>query len=149
ADSGTLNNVYAVDTQYYQTINGSTTSIVYSEQFGGSWTDATLPTTSGGSSTAGGSLCLSDAQLQAEVTKAINANGWPTGLGAEYFVSLANGVSTCSGTSCAFTVFCGYHSSYTLNGSTVLYANMPYAGHNLGQCGSGNYPNGDSAADST
>jgi hypothetical protein len=26
---------------------------------------------------------------------------------------------------------------------------MPYTGHNLSACGSGNYPNGDSAADST
>ena len=85
-----------------------------------------------------------------EVTKAINTNGWPTGTGAEYFVFLANGVSTCADAyDCAFTQFCAYHSSYTLNGSTVLYANMPYTGHNLSACGSGNYTNNDSAADST
>jgi hypothetical protein len=74
ADSGTFNNVYAGDTQYYQTINGSTTYIAYSEQFGGSWTDPNLPTTNGCTSTAGGPRCVSDAQMQAEVTRAINAN---------------------------------------------------------------------------
>src|SRR5579859_158823 len=149
AASGSTSNVYYSDTQYYQTIGGVTTYISYSEHFGGSWNDTVLPSSSGCSSTAGGSLCVSDAQIQSEVSKAIGANGWPTGLGAEYFVFLANGVSTCLGSSCAFTQFCAYHTHYTLNGATVLYANMPYTGHNLSACGGGNYPNGDAAADAT
>ena len=151
ADSGKSTNVYYSDTQYYQTATGGTTYITYSEQFSGSWTDASLPASSDCSSTAGGSLCVSDAAIQQEVAKAITANNWPTGMGAEYFVFLSNGVSTCySSTSCAFSQFCAYHSHYvTTSGATVLYANMPYTGHNLTACGSGQYPNGDSAADST
>jgi len=149
AASGQTSNVYYSDTQYYQTISGTTTHITYSEHFAGHWADTVLPSANGCSSTAGGSRCLSDAQVQAEVTHAIQVNGWPKGLTAEYFVFLGNGLSTCVGSSCAFTSFCAYHSHYSLSGTTVLYANMPYTGHNLSACGSGQYPNGDSAADST
>src|SRR5207237_1338507 len=85
ADSGKTSNVYYSDTQYYQTISGVTTHVTYSESFGGSWSDTVLPTTSGCSNTSGGTTkCVSDAQIQAEVTKAINANGWPRGMGNEY-----------------------------------------------------------------
>jgi hypothetical protein len=152
AASGQTSNVYDSDTQYYQTINSVTTNITYSESFSGSWADATNPTSSGCTSTAGGSVaCVSDAQIEQEVTKAIQANNWPEGSGNEYFVFLGNGISTCSGSSCFVSNFCAYHSHYTdsSTGSTVLYANMPYTGYSLAACGSGQYPNGDSAADST
>jgi hypothetical protein len=153
ADSGKHSNVYAVATQYYEKTILGQIPVQYSEQFGGAWLDTSLPA-SGCTSTAGGPVCVSDAQVQAEVQKAITANGWPTGLGAEYFVFLANGVSTCApGIDCAFTAdgFCAYHSCFvpTFGGQHVLYANMPYAGHNLAACGSGNSPNGDAATDST
>lgn len=150
ADSGKTTNVYYSDTQYYQTIGGVTTYISYSEHFGGSWSDTTMPRSNGCSSKAGGPICVSDAQIQAEVDKAIRANNWPGGLGAEYFVFLGDGISTCYyGSECAFSYFCAYHSHYGSGGRTVLYANMPYTGHNLSACGSGNYPNGDAAADAT
>jgi hypothetical protein len=149
-DSGNATNVYANDTQYYQTI-GSTINITYSESFGGSWSDGN-PSSSGCSSTAGGTVaCVSDAQIQQEVVKAIHANNWPEGLGNEYFVFLGNGISTCSGSSCFNTQFCAYHGDFTDSGTgaTVLYANMPYTGYNLSACGSGQYPNNNPAADST
>lgn len=152
ADSGHTSNVYYSDTQYYQTISGVKTYISYSEQYNGSWSDTVLPSSSGCSSTAGGTTkCVSDAQVQAEVTKAINANGWPRGLTNEYFVFLGNGISTCyNSSSCAFTAFCAYHSNYGSGSSNTLYANMPYTGHNLGACsGASGSPNGDAAADAT
>jgi hypothetical protein len=149
ADSGLTSNTYFSDTQYSQNVGGVTTPITYNQSFGGYWHDSTVPTTSGCSSTAGGPLCVSDGQVQQEVARAISVNNWPTGLGAEYFVFLSNGMSTCDGSSCAFSSFCAYHSNATLNGSPVLYANMPYTGHNLSSCGGGNYPNGNSAADAT
>lgn len=151
AASGATSNVYAVDTQYYQTV-GSTTYIAYSESFAGSGTDASTPSSSGCSSTAGGTLgCISDAQMEQEVLNFIHAHNLPEGLGYEYFVFLGSGVSTCSGSSCFVSNFCAYHSSFTdsSTGSTVLYANMPYAGYSLTACGSGQYPNNDAAADST
>jgi hypothetical protein len=95
---------------------------------------------------------VSNAQVRAEVQKAIKTNNWPKGLGAEYFVFLGNNISTCyDASNCAFTQFCAYHSSYvdTAANQYVLYANMPYTGHNLSACGGGNYPNGDAAADAT
>lgn len=151
ADSGKTSNVYYSDTQYYQNVGGKTTNVTYSESFGGSATDTANPSTKGCSNTAGGSLgCVSDAQVAAEVEKVRAAHGWPTGQGAEYFVFLGNGVSTCSGSSCFVSYFCAYHSSYTTSsGATVIYANMPYTGYSLSACGTGQYPNGDSAADST
>jgi hypothetical protein len=88
--------------------------------------------------------------VQAEVQKAITANGWPVGMGNEYFVFTGDGISTCyNSTSCAFTQFCAYHSHYGSGASTVLYANQPYTGHNLSACSGGNAPNGDAAADAT
>jgi len=152
ADSGKTSNVYYSDTQYYQTLNSTTTPITYSEAFGGTYSDPTLPASNGCSSTAGGSICVSDAQLQAEVAKARAANGWPDGLNAEYFVFLANGASTCiSSRSCAFSQFCAYHSHYLdASGNDVLYANQPFTGHNLSACsGAVGSPNNNAAADAT
>ncbi len=150
AASGATTNVYASDTQYYQTVGGITTHIKYNQAYGGSWQDTTLPTSNGCSSTAGGPICVSDAQVQAEVAKGIAANGWQVGMKAEVFVFLENGMSTCSGSACAFTVFCAYHAHYVDGANNdVLYANMPYTGHNLAACGSQNAPNGDAAADAT
>jgi hypothetical protein len=154
ADSGKTTDVYYSDTQYYQTLSGVTTPIPYSEQFSGSWADAADPTVSDCSNSVGGSVCVSDAAIENEVAKAITANNWPTGLGAEYFVFLGNGIGTClSSTSCfdqGSQGFCAYHSHYvTTGGATVLYANMPYTGHVGAGCASGQSPNGDSDADST
>jgi hypothetical protein len=155
-DSGNNTNVYFNDTQYFQTINGANTAITYSESFGGSWADPNLPTPNGCNSTAGGSVaCVSDAQIRQEVQKALNSTGWtdgqPTdGQGSEFFVFLGNGISTCSGSSCFVSQFCAYHGSFTDSpGRTALYANMPYTGYSLPACGSGQYPNGNPAADST
>jgi len=152
ADSGKSSNVYYSDTQYYQTINSITTPITYSEAFGGTYSDPALPTSSGCSSTAGGSLCVSDGQVQAEVAKARAANNWPDGLNSEFFVFLANGVSTCtSSRSCAFSQFCAYHSHYVDGaGNNVLYANQPFTGYNLTACsGAVGSPNNNAAADAT
>jgi hypothetical protein len=147
---GATTNVYYSDTQYYQTVGG-TQYISYNEKFGGSWQDTALPSTSGCSNTSGGSVrCLSDAQIQQEVTKALAANPtWTKGTNSEVFVFLGGGLSTCSGSSCFVSQFCAYHSHYSLNGSTVLYANMPYTGYSAAACGSGQSPNGNSDADST
>lgn len=152
AASGSSTNVYANDTQYYQILGGVTTHITYSESLGGGWWDNTNPSSSGCGNTSGGTVaCVTDAQIQGEVLKAIAFNHWPEGLGNQYFVFLGNGISTCSGGSCFVSTFCAYHGNFVDSGtgSTVLYANMPYTGHNLSACGSGQYPNGDSAADST
>jgi hypothetical protein len=88
---------------------------------------------------------LQDSDIQAEVSKAIAANNWPSGVGNEYFVFLAQGENECNGSSCSFSTYCAYHGDYTLSGATVLYAAMPYAGTDLSGCGiqsGGGTPNG-------
>jgi len=150
AASGATSNVYYSDTQYYQTIGGTTTPITYSESAGNSATDTSSPTASGCSSTAGGALgCISDAQIQAEVQKVAATLGG-AGLNKEYFVFLGKGVSTCYSSASSFlSQFCAYHSHVGSGSSTYLYANMPYTGYSPAACGSGVSPNNNPDADST
>lgn len=78
---------------------------------------------------------LSDANIQAQISSVITAQGWGTGLNHEYFVFLGSGVQECfSSTSCTFggtgisQVFCAYHSNFVnAAGATVLYGVMPDA----------------------
>jgi len=75
--------------------------------------------------------CLTDAQLQTEVTRLISADGLPTGTGANapiYFVLTPGDTNICTDSAdCADNVFCAYHSNFALGGSgaTVLYAAIP------------------------
>jgi hypothetical protein len=149
-DSGKTTNVYYSDTQYYQTIGGSTTYVTYSEHFAGSAVDTTTPSSSGCSDTSGGTLgCVSDAQIQNEIETVRAQKGWPTGPTNEYFVFLGKGLSDCAPDgSCFVSTWCAYHSSYTVSGQTVIYANMPYTGYNLSACSGGQYPNNNPDSDS-
>ena len=98
-------------------------------------------------------FCLSDGQLQDEVTSYTNA-GWPVTqnkVRSLYFVFTPQGVGSCYGSSCAYTNFCAYHSWITQStGDAILYANQPYAAQNyrIYTCDSGQHPNGN-AADAT
>jgi len=136
ADSGKTSNVYYSDTQYY---DGSG-NIAYSSSFGGSYVDTNaLPKS--GCRDSYTSVCLSDAQIQAEIEKDIAANGWTASPTTEFFMFTAKGIGSCSGSSCAFSQYCAYH-SWT---GSVLYANMPYADTVPAACDAGNHPNGDDA----
>jgi hypothetical protein len=74
----------------------------------------------------------------------MSRQGW-TASSTNFFAMLtAKGIGSCSGSSCAFTQYCAYHG----NVSGLYYANMPYADTVPGACDSGQYPNGDAAADS-
>ena len=117
--------LYGVASQYYQTVNGANQNIANSASVGGTWTDTS----------AYPSGTLQDANVQSEVTKAIAANGWPTGIGDEYFVFLAKGENECMGSTCSFSTYCAYHGDFASGSSTVLYAAMPYAGTDLSGCG--------------
>src|SRR5581483_6074641 len=94
--------------------------------FGGSYTDtSSLPAS--GCSDSYTSVCLTDAQLQAEIKKDISAAGWTAGPTTEFFLFTAKGIGSCDGSSCAFSNYCAYHSWSGSGSSVVLYANMPYA----------------------
>lgn len=181
ATSGKNTNVYDVATQYYQQ-SGSTTQYVQNHTtFAGSTLDTNpLPpldpvncpdtpvaATNGGASppstTAG---CVTDQQVQQEISKVVEAEGWPVNNNAEFYMYTAPNIGTCFpaqlgaseggvGTTatvplCSFSYFCAYHSSYydsTINpNSQVIYANMPYDAQTAGNpltCDVQEYPNGN------
>jgi hypothetical protein len=140
-DSALKTNVYAIDTQYYDTHghirNGSS--------FGSTqWVVDTDSLPSNGCSDSYTSVCLSDSQIQTEIRTVMSRQGWTTS-STNFFVMLtAKGIGSCSGSSCAFTQYCAYHG----DASGLYYANMPYADTVPAACDSGQYPNGDPAADS-
>ena len=137
-------------TQYYQVVNGVKQPIANSSAFQGSWVDTSPYPASGCSDPATPGNCLTDTQIRAEIKRALTANGWTAGTTKLFFVFTSKGEGSCVDPStCAFTYYCAYHSSYTSGGHRVLYANMPYTGTNQAACGAGVSPNNDPDADST
>jgi hypothetical protein len=127
-DSGLTSNVYYTETQY--------SGIQYKSTFAGSYTD-TDPLPASGCSDSATSVCVSDAQLQTEISNFVGAHGLPQNSTTEYFVFFAPGVGSClGGSGCAFTDYCAYHSS----AGTLIYANEPYV-ENVGGCDAGHHPN--------
>jgi len=149
ADSGKPSNVYATDTQYYDSSNSN---IAYASTVGDSTTDTT-PYPANGCTDRATTICLSDAQLQAELMSVMAAKGWSASSGGVqnlFFLFTPKGVGSCVGSSCAYTNYCAYHSWIGSGSSAVLYANQPYAAQNyhIYTCDSGQHPNG-STADAT
>ncbi len=144
AASGATTNDYSIATQYYDGAG----KIAYSASNGGSTVDTNPYPRSGCVSTSRGP-CITDAQLQTELSKVVAAKGWPKGMNTMYFVYFPPNVTTCTdvtSSQCSGTVYCAYHSSLGSGSSTLLYANMPYDG--ISGCTSGQSPNGNAAADS-
>lgn len=183
ATRGTNTNVYDVPTQYYQRNSSGTQYVENNTTFAGTAldTDALPPldpvncpdtpvaATNGGtnapSTTAG---CVTDQQLQQEISAVVKREGWPVSNNTEFFMYTAPNIGTCFPASvgesaggiqttvtaplCSFSYFCAYHSSYydsTINtNSQVIYANMPYAAQTAGNpvtCDEQSYPNGNPA----
>ncbi len=140
ADSGKTTNVYFSDTQYYD----GTGNIAYSSGFAGSYVD-TDPLPASGCVDADTSVCVSDAQLQAEISKVVRQNGWAPNSSTEFFMFTAKGIGSCDGTSCAFTQYCAYHSWIGSGSTATIYANMPYADTVPSACDAGQHPNNDDA----
>jgi PKD repeat protein len=137
ADSTKATNVYAVARQftdhtgfadYQQTFDPTSQVIQDVDSY-----PATDATVCSGSPYA---TCLSDQQLQDELSTLIATNGLPsdgpdgaTSLPAAapiYFIVLPSDVDVCYGDgTCASNDFCAYHSSYVDAGNDVLYAAIP------------------------
>jgi hypothetical protein len=134
-ESGALNNVFAVTSQY----GDGTGKAAYSSTFRGAYTDTDAFPSSGNCSE--GAACLTDAQIRAELAKVITSLGLPTGLNPAagptptYFIFTPASVTVClegSGESgnCSKEggsgePLCSYHSFTTVNAATVLYAVEP------------------------
>jgi hypothetical protein len=181
ATSGSNSNVYDVATQYYQQTNGSKQYVQNKTTFGSTTVasdpmppldpincpDTPVAATNGGtnppSTTAG---CVTDQQMQQEISTVVKREGWPVNNDTEFFIYTAPNIGTCfpatvqetengvqvtvTAPLCSFSYFCAYHSSYydsTINpNSQMIYANMPYAAQTNGNpvtCDDGSYPNGN------
>jgi hypothetical protein len=127
ADSGKKSNVYAVDTQYTDAHGPAG----YASSFAGSFTDTHAYPANGCSDGAYAPVCISDAQLQGELTSFVSAHGLPTGMSTLYFVFFPIGVGSCfdsTSTECTYSQYCAYHGWIGSGGpDTILYANMAYA----------------------
>ncbi|MDX6224549.1 MAG: Phosphate-induced protein 1 conserved region [Frankiales bacterium] len=121
--------LFNTTTQYYQDLGSGQQNIQNVSRFGGSYVD-TAPFPAGG---------ITDAAIQAEVARVVALNGWPKGVGNEYFMYSGPGGEIVSS-------YCAYHGYFSVGGQTVLYADEPYGGQS--GCEVPSSPNGDPAADS-
>jgi hypothetical protein len=129
ADSTGVDNVYAVDTQYYD--DPGHVLIQYQSTFGGSYVDKD-PLPANGCEDGLDTYCLTDQQLQSEIQTVLTAKGWHGGLDHIFFLMTPNGVGSCfdafSG-ECTTNAFCAYHSFFVDSSSeNVIYANEPDMG---------------------
>lgn len=146
ADSGKSSNVYYSDTQY----SDGAGKIQYQVAFGGSVVDTNpFPASGCSDPVSQTTVCLSDAQIQAEVQRVASAQGWGGGPAKEFFMFTAKNVGSCAGSNeCAFSYYCAYHSWIGSGSSETLYANMPYADTVPADCDATAHPN-NSEADPT
>jgi hypothetical protein len=147
-DSGLPSNVYAADPQYYDTVGGGTHPASYDSTFGGSAvTNDALP--ANGCNDGSDSVCLTDAQLQAEIQSVVEAHGWPEDDTAIYFLFTPNGIGGCfdgSSVECTTNSYCGYHSAFTGTNGDIVYTDQPW--NAIPGCDTDERPN-DSDADPT
>jgi hypothetical protein len=150
AASGSSSNVYASDTQYSDSVNGN---ILYSaaspDTFGGSYLDtSSLPPD--GCVDAYTDVCLSDAQVQAEIQRVAALEGWTPSPTTMFLLFTADNIGSCiddgSTGVCSYEYYCAYHSNLGTGQNELLYGNIPYADFFFGLfCDAGNQPNGDDA----
>jgi hypothetical protein len=140
-DSGGEQNVDSVATQY---TDGSGHAANYDSQFAGAIVD-TDPYPANGCKKA--PICLTDAQIQAELSKYVIAHELPRDLAHEYFVLTPPKVEDCfeaTGLECSAGTtagsYCAYHSSFSTGGGVIVYANDPYV-TGIEGCDSGEHPN--------
>jgi hypothetical protein len=127
-DSGLSSNVYAADQQYYDTVGGGTHPAAYDSTFGGSIvTNDALP--ANGCNDGTDSVCLTDAQLQAEIESVVEAQGWPENDTAMYFLFTPNGIGGClnaTNTECTTNNYCAYHNNFVGATGEIIYADQPW-----------------------
>ncbi|HWJ49764.1 MAG TPA: IPT/TIG domain-containing protein, partial [Solirubrobacteraceae bacterium] len=140
-DSGGVQNVDSVAVQY---TNSAAEAVKYDSHFAGAIVD-TDPYPANGCKEA--AICLTDEQIQAELSSYLAAHGLPRDLVHEYFMLTPPGVESCftsAGTECSagasHGAYCAYHGYIPVTGGTIVYSDDPYVGGNPG-CDSGEHPN--------
>ena len=181
ATNGKNTNTYVNATQYYQQSGGQTQYVQNKTTFGGSTIDTDpLPpldpvncpdtpvaaTNGVGNPPSTSASCVTDQQVQQEISAVVKQKGWPTNNDTEFFMFTAPNIGTCfpatvteeqngvqvtvTAPLCSFSYFCAYHSAYfdsTVSpNNEIIYSNMPYAAQTAGNpvtCDLGSYPNGN------
>ena len=157
-DSFLPTNVYAQPTQYYDTNSGSKRYVSYNVAFKAAIIETRAFPASGCSNYVIGDsstskVCLTDTQIQKEITSVVASHNLPRGLSTNYFLFTPQGVASCkkaNGLSSGrcynplqFNGHCAYHSHIGSGGSAVLYAHMAY--NAIAGCSSLQSPNGNAA----
>jgi hypothetical protein len=134
-DSGGVENVYSVGTQYYD--DPGQVHVQYQSTFGGPFVDHD-PLPANGCDDGVDRFCLTDQQLQIEIRAVLAATGWQAGVDHIFFLMTPNGVGACelgglvaNDNPCTTNRFCAYHDSFGQDISdefTVVYAIEPYMG---------------------
>ena len=167
AASGSANNVFAVSTQYYEQSPGGTKQYIQYHVTAGIEVDpsdnypAPYPGNAQGCQPDSGfNYCVDDSGLQTELSSVLASNNLPTDDSHLYMIFLPPQVELCykTGTSadepCSSPVsgqdyMCSYHSLFSTNGSSVIYAGLAYP--DLSWCADlfngPQAPNGNSFAD--
>jgi hypothetical protein len=146
-DSGGVENVDSISAQYNDAAGQHAS---YDSHFGGALLDAD-PYPANGCRQA--PICLTDAQIRAELGRFVKAARLPIDLAHEYFLLTPPGVESCfeaagnrcsAGASEGHRAFCAYHGGIPVSAEGVIvYANDPYVAG--GVCDDGNHPNGTTA----
>jgi len=133
ADSGKATDVFSVLRQYTDSSGFADYKQTFSAGHAIVDTQAYPSIASGCTTGTGYPNCVTDAQIQTEVTRVISALSLPTGIGPNapiYFVITPKDTNICAPAAggCADTTFCAYHSSFIdpTNSHEVLYASVPF-----------------------
>lgn len=145
AASGTRDNVFSVDTEYYQLAGTAKQYISYDVHAQGPVVDTDPFPANGCQPAPGFRACLSDKQLQAELGLITSDLKLPSNLAHFYPLFLPPGVETenVDGSN-SDGGYCGYHRAFGATGDKTVYADLPYEAHG---CSAGQAPNGDLVAD--
>ncbi len=147
ADGGETDDTYGVGRQYYDSAGIADAGQAFSASSQAFVDTDPYPTLQNCPPQTGYTSCITDAQLRAELSAFISAQGLPTdGPSTEselpagspaYFLILPNAVNTCTdstGASCsggpAFSGpggYCAYHDYYMDAGNVVLYSDVPFS----------------------
>jgi hypothetical protein len=128
ADAGQRDDVYGVGRQYYDTTGfadaGQTFALSQVISVAAQFPTGGCPANSGYTS------CITDQDIENELTNLIQDHGYPSGTGPGapiYFVVTPATTDVCAGSGdCASTTFCGYHSNFLVGGQQVIYAVVPF-----------------------
>lgn len=147
AASGSSDNVYSVDTEYSQDMNGTKTAVTYNISAGTPIVDDGGLPASGCHVDSGYTACITDAQLRTELTAVTSSQKLPTDLSHFYPVFLPPGVEAmdADGTTSA-SVFCGYHRAFGSGTDQTVYGDQPFPPSG-DACDAGQAPNGNLNAD--